>query len=413
MATNTFLTPQMITEDALRVLKNQLKFTNLVDRRYEDQFARDGGKIGSFLDVRKPPRYTIRKGAPISIQDTTEEKVRITVTEQAGVDIGDFTSADLALTMDRFRERYINPAIVTIANQIDYEGLLLYKQVYSTVGSVGTVPNDSEIYLSAKQKMLDLGCPDDEINVVISPNMEKKAVKTFQGLFNPQDQRSSAWRKGAMIGSQLGLEWYRSQNVPRHTIGALGGTPLTNGATSSGATTIVTDGWTASAAILKAGDVIQLAGVYSVNPQNRTANVDLQDFTVTADVTANGSGQATIPISPAIITTGAFKTVNAAPADNAAISVFGVAAASQSTISSALATMGMAFHRDAFTLVVVDLPLPKGADMAARASDKDLGLSIRLVRDWSVETDKWTTRLDVLYGWACLRPELACRIIGS
>ena len=205
------------------------------------------------------------------------------------------------------------------------------------------------------------------------------------------------------MGTAVGFEWYMDQNVNTHTVGPLGGTPLVNGSTATGATTLVTDGWTASAAArLKKGDIFTIAGVNHVNPQSRQSTGTLQQFVVTADVSSDGSGNLTAAISPAIKTTTAFQTVDALPADNAAITVLGAASTQSPT--------GLAHHKDAFTLAMADLPLPKGTDMAARVSDDQLGMSIRLVRDYDITNDKFPCRLDVLYGWATLRPELACRI---
>lgn len=188
-----------------------------------------------------------------------------------------------------------------------------------------------------------------------------------------------------------------------------------NGATTSGATSIVTDGWSNSVAILKKGDVIQIAGVYEVNPNTRESTGQLRDFVVTADTSSNGSGQATIPISPAIINTGATQTVTALPADNAAINVFGIAAASQSTISAGVSPQALAFHREAFGFVMA--PLPSAAEdlpgaMGSTATNKATGLSVRVVKQYAIGTDVTTWRVDVLYGWKTLREDLACRILS-
>jgi hypothetical protein len=205
------------------------------------------------------------------------------------------------------------------------------------------------------------------------------------------------------MGTAAGFDWLMDQNVNTHTVGPLGGTPLCNGVPTSGATSLITDGWTASAAArLKQGDVFTIANVNSVNPQSRQSTTQLQQFVVTADVSSDGSGNLTAAISPAITSSGAFQTVDALPVDNAALTIIGAA--------STQTPQGLAHHRDAFTLAMADLPLPQGTDMAARVSDSQLGMSIRMIRDYDISTDKFPCRLDVLFGWATLRPELACRV---
>ena len=400
---NTYLTISMITREALRVLSNNLAFTRGATTEYNDKFGVEGAKIGTTVNVRKPPRYVGRTGTAISIENATETQVAVTLDTQFGVDLS-FSSADLKLSIDDFSKRFIRPAIATIANKIDNDGLKLYKKVYNTVGAQGTVPNALLTYLNAGVKLDDEATPmDGQRNLVITPQMQATIVDALKGLFQSATAIADQYRSGQM-GVAAGFNWFMDQNCATHTIGAHGGTPLVNGASQTGAS-LVTDGWTASTAVLKEGDVITLAGVNAVNPQSRESTGVLRQFVVTANVTSDGSGNATIAISPSITTGTGFQTVTGSAADNAAITVSGTA--------SATARIGLAHHPDAFTLVTADLPVPNGTDMAARANDPDSGLSIRLVRDYDITTDLFPCRVDVLYGWAALRPELAVRVWGS
>ncbi len=401
---NTLLTISMITREALRVLENNLTFTKTVNRQYDDRFGVEGAKIGTVLNVRKPPRYVGRTGTAISIEDATETQVAVTLDTQFGVDIS-FTSEDLALKIDDFSKRFISPAVATIANKIDHSGLGLYTSVYNSVGTPGTTPNALLTYLQAGVKLDNNAAPmDGDRAICITPLMQATIVDALKGLFQQSSAIASQYRRGQM-GTAIGFDWYMDQNCNTHTVGPLGGTPLVNGGSQTGAS-LVTDGWTAAAASrLKKGDVFTIAGVNSVNPQSRQSTGELQQFVVTADVSSDGSGNLTAAISPSITTSGAFQTVTGSPADNAAITVVGAASTSTS--------QGLLHHKDAFTLAMADLPLPQGTDMAARVSDSQLGMSIRMIRDYDITTDKFPCRLDVLFGWAALRPELACRIQGK
>jgi hypothetical protein len=398
---NTLLTMSMITNEALRVLVNSLTFTKRVNRQYDSRFGVEGAKIGTTLNVRKPPRYVGRTGQAISIEDATETQVPVALTTQFGVDMS-FSSADLALSIDDFSGRFIKPAIATVANKIDFDGMQLYKTVSNSVGTPGTVPNAFLTYLQAGVLLDNNATPmDGERSIVINPLMQATIVDALKGLFQSSNQIKQQYEKGEM-GTSAGFNWYMDQNTAVHTVGPLGGTPLVNGAAQTGSS-LVTDGWAAlAAARLKQGDVFTIANVFGVNPQNRQSTGALQQFVVTADVSSDGSGNATIPIFPAITLTGAFQTVNALPADNAALTIVGAAAANT--------PQGMAFHKDAFTLACADLPLPRGVDMAARVSDQQTGLSIRMIRDYNISTDQFPCRLDILYGWKELYPQLACRI---
>jgi hypothetical protein len=398
---NTLLTISMITNEALRVLVNNLAFTNRVNRQYSSKFAIEGAKIGTVINARKPPRYVGRTGTAIGVEDATETQVPVTLTTQFGVDIS-FSSADLTLSISDFSNRFIKPAIATIANKIDFDGLQLFKTVANSVGTPGTTPNSLLTYLLAGVKLDDNSTPmDGERSCIVNPLMQATIVDALKGLFQSSTEIKAQYEKG-MMGTAAGFDWYMDQNVGVATIGPQGGTPLVNGASQSGSSLIV-DGFTAAAASrLVKGDVFTIAGVFGVNPQNRQSTGALQQFVVTAAVSSDAAGNATIPIFPAITLTGAFQTVTALPADNAALTVVGAA----NTVSP----QGMAFHKDAFTFVSADLQLPRGVDMAARVSDPETGLSVRMVRQYVIATDQFPCRLDILYGWKELYPENACRI---
>jgi hypothetical protein len=400
---NSLLTPSEITREALFVLENNLVFTKSVNREYDSKFGVEGAKIGTTLNVRKPIRYIGRTGATLSVEDATETQVAVTLDTQFGVDVN-VTSVELGFSIDRFSDRILKPAVATIANKIDKDGLTLAKnKTGSNVGTPGTTPNALLTYLLAGVKLDNNSTPvDDERAVVISPLMQATIVDALKGLFQSATEVAKQYRKGKM-GVAAGFTWLMDQNAPTHTVGPLGGAPLVNGASQTGSS-LITDGWTAAAAArVKAGDKFTIANVYAVNPQNRESTGDLQQFTVTADGSSDGTGALTLSIFPPLYAaTVAQATVNALPADNAALTFVGTA--------STAYRQGIAFHRDAFTVACADLPLPKGVDMAGRMADEQVGLSIRLIRQYDINNDKFPCRLDVLYGWAALRAELACVI---
>lgn len=399
---NAALTISQITKESLRILENSLTFAKGATREYDDQFAISGAKIGDTLNIRKPARYAGRTGPTLAIEDHTETSTPLQLTTQFGVDLA-FTSKELTLSIDEFSDRIIKPAMATIANKMDLDGLALYKDVANTVGVPGTIPSTLKTYLQAGAKMDYEACPrDGQRSVVIDPNAQVEIVDALKGLFQSSSEVKSQYENGNM-GLAGGLKWSMDQNINTHIVGAWVGTPLINGAAQVGSS-LVTDGWTGSVTgLLKKGDIFTIAGVYGVNPQSRQSTGQLRQFVVTADVNS-ATGNATLPIFPAIVTSGPFQTVTVAPADNAAITVLGAAG----TISPA----HLAYHKNAFVLGCADLLLPKGVDMAARVSDKQLGLSARMVRAYDINNDRFPCRFDVLYGWKAVYPELACRIQG-
>ncbi len=402
---NTLLTISMITREALRVLENNLTFTKYVRRDFDDSFGRAGAKIGTVLNIRKPARYAGRVGQGLSLEDATETQVPMVLNTQRGVDIA-FTSQDLALSVDDFSDRFVRPAIANVANNIDYDGLQQYLNVYNQIGAPGTVPNALLTYLQAGQRLDEEAAPRDDLrSLVISPAMQATILDALKGLFQSATDIATQYESGKM-GMAIGFKWSMDQNCPVNVIGQLGGTPTVNNASQTGAT-LITQAWTSSAATrLKKGNVFTIGsgatGCFAVNPQNKQSTGALRQFTATTDGASDGSGNMTINISPAIVISGPFQNVVASPASGATINVNGAA--------STQSPQGLAFHKDAFALGCADLPLPGGVDMAARVSDKQLGLSLRLVRAYDINTDRFPTRIDVLYGWVTLYAELACRV---
>jgi hypothetical protein len=402
---NTLVTANFVAREVARRLVNRLKFGSNVNRSYDDQFAKTGAKVGYTVNARMPQRYLVNKGQALVIQPVNDQLVPITLTDQANIGI-EFSMASLAMEVDDYRKRYIDPAVEALVNQIDFDGMQrMYQTVANTVGTPGTIPSANLTYLDAGVKLENTAVPGPTI-AMVNPRMRATIANANLALFLPRTNETT-FRTGQFAGEALGIdEWFSTQNVPVHTVGPLGGTPLINGAGQTG-DSITTDAWTAAAALrLRKGDVIQIGGVYEINPMNRQSVGELKDFTVRADVYSDASGNAVIPISPPIVGPGQLQTVNALPADNAPITIFGHA----SSHANKSTPQGLVYNRDAFTLVMADLPLPGGVWAAERVASRELGISVRFIKDYDIMSDQSPARLDVLYGWAALRPEMAVRI---
>lgn len=415
---NQTLTPVAIVRGAAMELENTLVATKFVNREYSGEFAVEGNKIGDFVNVRKPARFTVRSGASLSTQDFVETRVPIQLQYQKGVDVA-FTSKELTLNIEDFSERVLRPRMVQLGNEVDYDGLTMMKNnTYQIVGTPGTIPSTLMPYLTAGAYIDQMSGPrDGKRAAILSPMGQATLVDGQKGLFNAQDKIAKQYETGTM-GTAGGLKFSMDQNVNTHTAGPLGGTPLVNGAQSASAPTgtvadttsnlltpfsLVTDGWTASAAArLKQGDVFTIAGVYAVNPKNRQSVGRLQQFVVTADVSSDGSGNATVSILPRPIFSGQYQNVYSSTnniADNAAITPFYSA--------NAVAPNGIVFHENAFCFASADLVMPRGVHMAGRQEYK--GMSVRFVEQYRIGTDDIASRIDMLYGWAPFYPEWAVR----
>lgn len=409
---NSLLTDSVIVKESLMELKNQLGFTKSVNTQYDDRFAVEGAKIGDTINIRKPSKYSVTDGAVLNLQDSQDESVALQLDQQKHVGMG-FSSKDLTLSVDAFRERYIKPAVTALANAVDYSGYsAMYKAVNSFVGvpSATALPSSLKGFTQAKARLANGGAPVDNLTAMIDPNVEASLVEGLKSLFQSSEQIKQQYEKGVM-GIAAGSKFKMSQNVAKHTAGAVAGTPAVDTTISSeGVATLHLDGITGSiAGCYKKGDVITIGGVNAVNPQTKQDTGELMQFVVTADTDSSANEIAALPIYPPIYLTGGKQNVTAYPVDGALVKQFGAAA----TYASVTAPQNMVFHKDAFALGCADLILPKGMHMAARASDPDSGLSIRLISGYDIVNDRMNSRLDILFGWKCLYPELACRVVGQ
>ena len=411
---NNLLTISKITNEALMVLENELTFTAEVDRNYDDQFAVVGAKIGATVNVRRPGRFIGTTGPALNVEDFNETSVPVTLSTQFHVDT-QFTTQDLALSLDMFSDRVLKPAIATIANKMDRDGLLMAKNnTANIVGTAGTPPTGLITYLTAAAYLDSEGAPrDGRRSCIVEPFTSATIVDSLKGLFVPNTKISAQYEKGLMGRDSAGMNWKMDQNVVNQTFGSYA-TATSFSCQTSTATGFLTSGWASTSTIalsvstatagLKQGDVIQIANVYAVNPQNRQAygSNKLRNFVVTADVTVATSGTTNVTVSPAVITAGQFQNVSVTSPGASTVTPFN----NTGTVSP----QNIIMHRNAFCLAVADLELPEGVHFAGRASDKEIGLSMRVVRQYTINNDSIPTRLDVLYGWAPLYPELACRV---
>ena len=402
---NTFATPDWVMRKMARRLTNNCVFAGNVLRDYDDEYKQKGVKMGDTVTLRLPQRYEVTVGPVMNPTPLTDQTVQLTITDQSNIGF-EYDSWSATLEVDDYMERYGNPAVDQLINNIDFTGLSrMYKAVAKSVGSPGTVPTSNATYGLAKTKLVEAAVPRP-YRAVISADMHTQLSNANTSLFNPAAQIAAFFRNGQVAGMALGInEWYEDENIATHTVGALGGTPLVSGAgqtnniTISGATGGVTN-------YFREGDVIQFASCQDVNPLSRESTTRNKDVVVTANVSTAGGGTATVPISPTLVASGPFMNVDELPANGDAITTFGHA----SSFAARATRQGLVYHKEAFALVMADLVLPRGLWIAERISNAKLGISIRMLKDHDILNDVSPARLDTAHGWGAIRQELACRV---
>jgi hypothetical protein len=391
------LTPTQVTREAARIFYNTLSFSKGVSREYDDQFTLGGAKVGNSINMRLPQRYTTTTGPNLSAQAQDEYSRSLTLTTQRHVDVT-FTTQELTMQLQDFSQRVLQPALAQLANEVDYDGMLMAKnRTANIVGTPGTPVNTLLTYAQALAMMDQEGAPRDGLrSIVLEPMAMAVIADALKGLTERGPSIAEQYMSG-MLTRAWGADWGQDPNVAVHTTGPLGGTPAVAGANQglltgwAEFTDLLTSGWTAAAALrLNQGDIIQIAGVQAVNPLNRSTVGRLRHFVVEStaggNISSDASGNATVRIRPAIIAGGQYQNVTIRPANGALITIVGTA--------NTVGPRNVVYHRDAYVLGMADLEMPEGVHFSGRVSSREMGFSIRMVRQYTISNDSIPARLN-------------------
>lgn len=412
VASNTLLTDDIITNEALDVLRNQFVLASRSLRDVDDLFGKTGMKAGDTIRVRIPVRFVSATGAAVNKQNSVETSTNIQLV-QRNIGLG-FTSKDLTLSIDKFSERFIAPAMAQLASDIDQDGFALYYKAtnlttpgaYSSGSPAAFTGADVATlkpFLDAGARLTEVAAPvDNQRYIAVTPAAQAAIVDGLKGLFQSASEIADQYKRGLM-GMAAGFEWTHSNALPTHTNGTrTNTTPLIDGAGQTG-TSLLLKG-TGASVTAKRGDQFTIAGVYTINPLTRAATNKLQIFTVQADVTGAAGGAMTVSVLPSISVTAPNQTVSATAADGATVTWMGGA--------SVATEVNLAWHKNAVMFAACPLSTDTPGAVSSVASDPETGLSVRLTKQYQVDTDELVTRLDILYGWSVVRPQFMVRVQG-
>ena len=400
---NTLLTIDEITREALRLAHEKASFLGTIDRQFDDSFGVRGEKNGGSLRIRLPTQYTRRTGSRVmDVQDSEQQKTTLTVATQDGVDMR-FNSSELALSLDNFSKLHLEPAMATLISGIESDVLQgCTKAVYNTVGTAGTPPTDLVAWGAARAKLNKGLAPKDGNRFIQADSVTMGGmVNGLKGLFQDSTQIKEQYREG-MIGRTAGADWYENERV----------WTMTNGNDVTGSTdaaALVTDGGSTvdmhtlvPVASQNVGEVFTIAGVYACHPETKAAYSHLQQFVITA------VGATTTTVSPTIYLTGAKKNVCSSTGATLLTTDFNAQVVTFIGSASTSYVQNLMYHRDAFTFATAELPLMGGAASCVRKTYD--GISLRVWQDGDIRNDELLTRIDILYGYLAQRPAWACRV---
>jgi len=398
----------IIANAAATMLADESQFCKTIRKADKTDYdGKNGYKAGDTIYVSKPARFIPQETFDVtsSTQDITEEDVALPldIISTVGVEINSLefaTEMELKSTI----ERVIKPAVSSIAQNVDQRFLeKATDATYNSVGTAGSTTFAPDDILAAREKMNKFLCPKDNNRYFLHDSTAgRKAVGERKGLFQSSSEIAKQYKMG-YVGMADGFTWLESELLNNHTNGNdVTGVAVNDASAATGATTLAVDGLTTTTGTVKKGQVFTIAGVYAVHPITKETYTFLQQFTVTADATANGSGEATLSISPAIYSSAStsLQNVSALPANDAALVFVGAA--------STAYTQNLAYHKEAFRGVSVPLIMPKRAEMAEQRTVD--GITVAVIRDFDVLERRMVTRLDFLGGITADRPEWSCRI---
>lgn len=398
---NTILTPTAVTREALRVLHQKLNFVGSIVREYDDSFAKSGAKIGDSLKVRLPNQYVVRNGATLSTQDTVESSVTLQVATQKGVDLN-FTSTDLTLSLDDFSKRILTPAMSVLAASIEADAMNMYKDVFNSVWNGGSAITLAKV-LEGRSLLQNALAPLTDRTANLNTTDNANFVDALKALFNDTTGIAKQYREGYM-GRTAGFDFVENTMWGKHTRGAASGAYTTStlvGVLPISETPVSTMTVATGTGAMAVGDVFTIGNVFAVHPETKISTATPQQFVVTA---AYAGGAGSVSFAPAIVLSGGRQNVTI-PTTSATAAI-----AFAGTASTAVG-LSLLYQKEAFAFATADLVMPGGVDFAAREVMD--GISMRVVRQYDINNDKFPTRLDVLYGYKTLRPQLATRLHNS
>ena len=399
ISANTLLTPTIIAKEALMLLVNNMGMAKHVYRTYKNEFK----KVGQTITIRKPNKFRVTEARAIDKNDLTEPSATLTVSTQAHVSWG-FSSVDLTQTVEQYSKRYINPAAAALANSVDATLCGLYTDVFNYCGTPGTTPATFKVLGDAQTILDNESAPQGTRYAMLNPAAHWTLADGLKGTF-AQKAAADIHAKG-YLGTVANLEIYMDQNIASHTTGVFttGSTPVINETVATGAAAFVSDGWASGAASVTKGDIFTVATVNQVNSMSGVSTGNLKNWVVTAD-TDDTTGDMSVPIAPAIVygATNAYSNTDAVPVDPDAMTFIGT--------ESTAYPQNLIFSPEAFCLVTLPLEMPANV-WGARETDRDAGVSIRVIKQYDIDNDEEICRMDILYGTKTLYPELAVRLWG-
>ena len=376
---NQFITLKNIARRTLTRLMDNILFPQLCYRNYADTFQMRGDTIQIPIPVQLEAKE-FNQSTGVAYQDDVETSVDLKLDTLATVDI-EYTALERATSVDSLDALFIEPAAAALAEKINKDGMMLYRDIRQNCGIAGTPPDTLSAFANAQLLLNEARAPQENRRAVWSPQAASH-LQQIPAIVSVDSYGSRETILTGEIGQVFGLRNFMSQAVVYHKAGTLAGTAetltiskVTTGANPTIELTASISSGTANIAskTLVMGDIL------------RAENYDLL---VTGDCTASSGTKITATVS----------------AESAALAKNG-----DTVVVCGSHEANLVFHKEAFAFATRPLITPAGVESYTINHN---GISLRVVRGYDQKYKKDLLSMDILYGYKTIRPELAVRYLG-
>ena len=367
----------------------------------DDSFGASSGKIGDTLRIRYPSEYTRRTGSRVmDVQDSVQVSTSLVVATQDGVDMR-FNSRELALDLDSFSKLHLEPAMASLVSNIDSDVLQgCTKSTFNWGGTAGTTVSSLTAPGEARTRLNRALAPKGDRFIQFGSAQMAAVVTGVAGYFNPSNAISEQYREGIVARTAM-ADYYENERIwsMANTTSVTLSTAKNNGYISTlGQTSLNISLLTISSAIV--GMKFTLASVFDVHPETKQSYGVLKQFTV-----VGATDVSTYTISPALYRSGPRQNVTGIGTTTSTNAITWLGSPNSTY------ALGLMYHRDAFTFATAELPLMSDSEKCVRRTYD--GISLRVWQAPDIRNDELLTRIDILYGFAAIRPQWASVIVGA
>ena len=406
---NTNLTVDWIGNEALRLAHEKAAFIGTINREFDSSF-RPG--YGNTIRIRVPSQYTTRTGRVMDVQDGVQQSTQLVVGTQWGVDMR-YNSQEMSQDLVNFQKLHLEPAMAQLVSMIESSTLQRATEAtYNTVGLAGSTITTLRYMGLARARLNQYLAPKGGgRNMQIDSVTMSDLVDGFSNFTNPASDISEQYREGFVARTGM-ADFYENERVynlanTSDVTAWLDTYTIVDGDvdfTVSGLSIAPTAGMVFT---VTGGGTASTARIFACHPETKEAYSHAQQFVVTGGTTTS------LIFQPPIRLSGARKNVCNSDGTDLTTSGTAILTSMINFIGSISSTYPnpLMYHRDAFTFATAALPL---MDDAIRCVVKTYdGLSLRVWEGSDIRNDEKLTRIDILWGFAAIRPQWSCRLIGG